>query len=267
VVESFWIYRRLAGARLRSDLQYRASFVMFFSGQFLITFLDFVAIAIIFGRVTRLGGWSLYEVAFLYGASGVAFGLADMFVSQVEYVPQRIRLGTFDTTLIRPVGSLLQIVAEDFAPRRMGKVLQAALIFGVAIAHLHVPWTAGRIAMVVVMVLAGTVIFAAIWVAGGAMCFWLLEGQEVMNSVTYGGNFMTQYPIQIYSAWLRRFLAFVTGTAFVAYFPALYILDKPDPLGFPSYTRFLSPVVAVVAAVLAAAFWRVAVRHYRSTGS
>jgi ABC-2 type transport system permease protein len=267
VGEVFAVYRRLAGAKLRGDLQYRASFVMFFAGQFLITFLDFVAIAVVFGRVTTLGGWSLYQVAFLYGASGVAFGLSDMFVSQVEYVPQRIRLGTFDSLLIRPVSSLLQVVAEDFAPRRMGKVLQAAIILGVAVAKLHLAWTVGRVAMTVCMVLSGTLIFSAIWIAGGAACFWLLEGQEVMNSVTYGGNFMTQYPIHIYGAWLRRLLAFVTGTAFVAYFPALYILDKPDPLGLPSFMPFLSPAVAVVACVLAGAFWRVAIRHYRSTGS
>ncbi|MBV9256341.1 MAG: ABC-2 family transporter protein [Actinobacteria bacterium] len=265
--EVFAVYRRLAGAKLRADLQYRASFAMFFAGQFLITFLDFVAIAVLFGRVTTLGGWSLYEVAFLYGASGVAFGLSDMFVSQVEYVPERIRLGTFDSMLIRPVSSLLQIVAEDFAPRRMGKVLQAAIIFGVAAAKLRIAWTAGRVAMTVGMVLSGTLIFSAIWIAGGAACFWLLEGQEVMNSVTYGGNFMTQYPIHIYGAWLRRLLAFVTGTAFVAYFPALYILDKPDPLGLPSFMPFLSPVVALVAICLAGLFWRVAIRHYRSTGS
>ena len=33
--------------------------------------------------------------------------------------------------------------------------------------------------------------------------------------------------------------------AFVAYFPALYILDKPDPLGLPEFLQFVSPLVAV----------------------
>ena len=54
--------------------------------------------------------------------------------------------------------------------------------------------------------------------------------------------------------------------AFVCYFPALYILDKPDGLG-PSFLRFVSPLVALVAAVAAGTIWRLAVRHYRSTGS
>jgi len=54
--------------------------------------------------------------------------------------------------------------------------------------------------------------------------------------------------------------------AFVAYFPALTILDKPDPLGAPDWVPFASPAVALVAAVVAGYMWRFAVRHYRSAG-
>ena len=50
---------RLVGARIRGDLQYRTSFVMFMTSQFLVAFLDFLAIVIIFSHVPRLAGWSL----------------------------------------------------------------------------------------------------------------------------------------------------------------------------------------------------------------
>ena len=57
--ELAFIYRRLAGARIRSDLQYRTSFWLFTLGQFFITFVDFVTIAVIFSQVHDLAGWSL----------------------------------------------------------------------------------------------------------------------------------------------------------------------------------------------------------------
>ena len=60
---------------------------------------------------------------------------------------------------------------------------------------------------------------------------------------------------------------FVLPVAFVAYFPALYVLDKPDELGFPDVLQFASPVVAVLTTVAAAAIWSAAVRRYRSVGS
>ena len=72
------LYRRLVGARVRSQLQYRASFALDALGMFLITFLDFGAILVIFSNVPELGGWSVAEVALLYGIGGIAFALTDM---------------------------------------------------------------------------------------------------------------------------------------------------------------------------------------------
>jgi ABC-2 type transport system permease protein len=87
-----------------------------------------------------------------------------------------------------------------------------------------------------------------------------------VSAVTDAGGFLSQYPIDVYASWLQRFVTVVVPVAFVAYFPALYILDKPDPFGLPDWVPFVSPAVALVAAVVARAVWRFAVRHYRSAG-
>jgi ABC-2 type transport system permease protein len=261
------IYVRLVGARIRGDFQYRTSFALFVLGQFLISFIDFLAIAVIFGQIPQLAGWSLAEVAFLYGVSALAFTIADVFVSQVEGISVRIRDGSFDLFLIRPLGSLFQVVTDDFQLRRVGKLAQAVVVLAVALHQVGVDWNAGRVAMVVVMVLAGAVIYGAVWIVGASSTFWTIETGEVSNAFTYGGNFLTQYPLEIYATWLRRLLAYVVPLAFVNYFPALWVLDRPELLGAPPVVRFLSPVVAVASVLVAAVAWRVAVRHYRSTGS
>jgi ABC-2 type transport system permease protein len=89
----------------------------------------------------------------------------------------------------------------------------------------------------------------------------------VLNAFTYGGAYLTSYPLSVFGDWFRRLVAFGVGLAFVNYFPSLYILDKSDPLGFPRALQFASPVAAAALAVVAGLTWRVAVRHYRSTGS
>jgi ABC-2 type transport system permease protein len=258
------IYWRLIGARIRGDLQYRASFVMFTTSQFLVAFLDYIAIAVIFSHVPQLAGWSLAEVLFLYGATNVSFNLADLFVSQVETLPMHVRLGTFDSFLIRPLGPLFQLVTAEFALRRIGKVAQGVLVFGLAIAQLNLEWTPARIAMTLVMLLAGALIFGAIWVTTASLNIWTVETTQFGNAFTYGGNFLSQYPIDVYSTWLRRVFAYVLPIAFVNYFPSLYILGRDSDYG---PLRFASPVVALVAVVVANAMWRFAIRHYRSTGS
>ena len=74
-----------------------------------------------------------------------------------------------------------------------------------------------------------------------------------MNAFTYGGSFLSQYPIGIFARWLRGLVVFVVPLAFVAYFPALYVLDKEDTLGLPEGFQYASPVVAVLAVLVAAA--------------
>jgi len=113
---------------------------------------------------------------------------------------------------------------------------------------------------------SGILIFSAVWVLFGCIVFWTTDSGEFTNAFTYGGNFLTEYPIDILSAWLRRFLAYLVPLAFVCYFPALYIFGKPDPLGLPRFLEFCSPAVAAVSAVVAGLVWRFAVRHYRSAG-
>jgi ABC-2 type transport system permease protein len=266
VADAAALYFRLVAARVRSQLQYRTSFALDVVGVFLVSFLDFAAILIIFQNVTRLGGWSVEEVALLYGISGIAFALTDMLVGDLDLLMLQIRDGTFDLVLIRPRGTLFQIVTSEFQIRRVGRLAQATAIRLYALARLDVDWTVDRVAIVPVTIVSSALIFGAVWVAAICIVFWSIEGRETANTFTYGGQFFSQYPINIYESWLRRLLAFVIPMAFVAYFPALYILDKPDPLGAPQWLRFCSPLVALAACIVAGFVWRFAVRHYRSAG-
>src|SRR5918992_870215 len=72
------IYGRLLAAQVRSQFQYRASFALQALGQALATFVDFIGLLLLFNRFPSLAGWSLGEVAFLYGLGGIAFGISDM---------------------------------------------------------------------------------------------------------------------------------------------------------------------------------------------
>lgn len=262
------LYPRLIGSRIRSQVQYRTSFVLYVLGAFILTLADFFAIWVIFQHIPALEGWTLAEVSFFYGTSYVSFKVTDMVVGHLDLLPELIRTGGFDILLVRPLGSLFQIITADFALRHIGGISQGLIVFGFAISQLSIDWDAGRIFMLAVMMVSGGVIFAGIWIIGASTVFWTLgSGLEVLNAFTYGGNAFTAYPLNIYSGWLRRILAYVVPLGFVNYFPALYILGKEDPLGSPDILRFLSPVAALVMAVLANLAWGFGVRHYRSTGS
>lgn len=261
------IYRRLAMSRVRAHFEYRISFALQFVGAFLLNFLEFVAVLVIFHHLSFLAGWSLAEVAFLYGSSAFMFKFADMLMTNMDRLPTLIRMGTFDQVLTRPLGTLGQVMTGDVDLRQAGAMFQGLLVFGYALRHVHVDWTPQRIAVLVSMLVSAAAIFCGIYIATNAIAFWTTDAREVANSFTYGGQAFTEYPLHIFGVWFRRFMGYVIPLAFVNYLPSLYVLGKADPTHTPSPLRFMSPVVAVAVLTAAAAIWRLSVRHYRSTGS
>ncbi|WP_345036595.1 ABC transporter permease [Streptomyces sannanensis] len=267
VAEGLRAYLLIAAMWIRSTMTYRASFAMTTFGNFAATALDFVVIMLMFSHVEVLGGYTLPEIAFLYGTAATAFGLADLVMGSMERLGRRVRDGTLDTLLVRPVPVLAQVAADRFALRRLGRIIQGLLVLGYALAVLDIEWTPLRVLTMPLMVVSGAVIFASFFVAGAAFQFWAQDAAEVQNSFTYGGTTLLEYPPTVFAKDLVRGVTFVLPLAFVNWLPALYVLGRPYPLDVPEWAAFLPPVVAAGCCGLAGLAWRVGLRSYRSTGS
>jgi ABC-2 type transport system permease protein len=265
--EGLSLYARLVGAQVRSQMQFRASFLLQALGQALGTIVDLIALILLFQRFPSLAGWSLGEVAFLYALGGIAFALSDMLCGGFDMLSLAIQTGTFDRVLTRPASVFLQTLGSDFALRRLGRAAQAVVALALALSLIEVDWTPLKLLVALSALVSGVVIFTAIWVIGAAVTFWTVQTSEVTNVFTYGGSELVAHPMNIYADWLRRFFTFVVPLAFVSYLPSLYILDRADPLGLPTALQFSSPLVAVLFFLVARAAWAMGVRHYQSTGS
>jgi ABC-2 type transport system permease protein len=262
-------YRRLIWVQIRSQMQYRTSFFFDISATALITALEFGAVALVFGRFGTIEGWSLGEVAFLFGLVEMAFGLMDMIFSGFD--PQNfgrhVRRGTFDQLLLRPINITLQVLGSEFVLRRLGKIFFGILIFGFALNLTPVQWTLGKLFYLPLVIVGMICFFGGLFIIGSTITFWTIESIEVINIFTYGSQMMISYPMHIYQGVIRRFFTYILPAIFLNYYPALYFLDKPDPLGFPTLAPFISPLVGLLVLSVALAFWRYGIRHYQSTGT
>lgn len=266
---TFAIYLRLLRVQFRSQLQYRASFLFLLFGTGLVSVLEFSSLALVMQRFDTIRGWTVGEVAFLYGLVEIAFGLMDMTFSGFD--PQRfgqeVRKGTFDQVLLRPVPVTVQVLGSDFALRRVGKILTGFGILGFAFSSTAIAWTPLKLLLVPVMIGSMLCFFGGLFVVGATITFWTVESIEVMNILTYGGSYVISHPMHILQNWLRNFFTFVVPAIFLNYYPALYILEKTDPLGMPAWAPFAAPVVGVGTLLLSLVFWQHGVRSYQSAGS
>jgi ABC-2 type transport system permease protein len=234
-----------------------------------ITAVVFLSLAFVFQRFENIAGWSLAEVAFLYGMVEAAFGVMDMLFSGFD--PQnfgrQVRLGRLDQLLLRPVNLTLQILGSEFIIRRLGRILQGSVILIIALRMLPIDWTFLKVLYMPVVFLSIVMFFGGLFIIGATLTFWTFESIEIINILTYGGAEMISYPMSIYPVGVRRFFTFIIPAIFLLYYPALYILDKPDPFGMPDIVYFMSPLAGIYVLFMGINFWHYGIRHYQSTGT
>ena len=269
MLDALKIYWQLISVQMRSQAQYRLSFLLDMAASALSTAMVFISLAFVFDRFGNIAGWTLGDVAFLYGVVEVAFGLMDMLFSGFD--PQnfgrQVRLGRLDQLLLRPLGITLQVIGSEFILRRLGRIFQGLVILYIAMQMTDIAWTPGKILYLPIVFASLVAFFGGLFVIGATFTFWTYESIEIINIFTYGGSEMMSYPMHIYPLGLRRFFTYVVPAIFLNYYPALYFLDKPDPLGMPGFAPFLAPAAGLSVLFIAAVFWRYGLQHYQSTGT
>lgn len=263
------IYFVLLSAVIKSQLQYRVSFLFETLGTVLANGLEFVAFLLAFGAFGSVGGWDFWQVAFLWGLSESAFALMDLIFSGMDpdQFSNHIKAGTFDQFLLRPVNLLIQVFSSSFALRRLGRMSQGMLIFALAVGHVGIDWTPVKLAYLPLVFVSAVAFYGALFTFGAALSFWTTESLEIINVFTYGGTTMASYPMHIYQDFMRRVFTFIVPTALIIYYPALFFFDLPDPTGLPKLVQYLAPLVGFGMLFLALSVWQLGLRKYQSTGS
>ncbi|MCO5175476.1 MAG: ABC-2 family transporter protein [Thermomicrobiales bacterium] len=261
------LYMTLVRSRVRSQAQYRGSFLLLTFVTFLGMATELVALIFLLDTFGDIAGWDIGEIALLYGLAGVAFGISEMIGAGFDMFRDMIRQGELDQLLLRPAGVFTQVMAADFQLRRFSRIGQALVALVLALRWTSIDWTPEKMLYLPLVIASGAVMFLAVFVLGATLCFWTVESVEVINTLTNGGSEMTSYPMSIYHDLMQRFFTFVIPLLFVSYIPALYLLDRPEASDWPRWIPLMPPVAAAGLAGVAYVLWGIGVRHYRSAGS
>lgn len=265
-----YLYRRLVMMQLRSQMQYKFDLFIDILTYFLVTLLEFGAMLLYFVPFSTLLGWHVGEVALLSAVTSLGFGLAELFGGGIDSFDTIIRRGDFDRVLLRPVTALMQVSTNEFRLRRLGRLTQGCSAFVLSLfllRGLDLAWTPLKMLALVLGITSSALVFVSILLLGATICFWTVETTELTNILTYGGREMLSYPLTIYHQILQRLFIFVVPLAFGTYIPVCYVLGRDLPFGLPDWLAFVSPLAALVFALVALIFWRFGVHHYQSTGN
>lgn len=258
------LYFKYISLLLKSQLQYKASFMMTVIAQFIQPFALLAGIYFLFERFGSIRGWTRYEVFMCYAVVGMCFAISTCFARGFDSFPDMIRTASFDRVLVRPRGTILQVLGANFDIKRIGHFLQSVLVLVLAIIGASISWDLSRIIMLVNMIIGGSIIFSGVYMLQATAAFWTIEALEIANIFTHGIKEHASYPLNIFPKWITLIFTFIIPFGTINYLPLQYLLGKIDGNGWLYAFIPLIGSLFILPCILA---WRFGVGKYSSAGS
>lgn len=256
------VYIESMKLQLKSQLEYRVSFVLSFISQIGVFFTYYFMTIALFEKFDNIKGFSLYEVLLCFAIINFGFSFNETFFRGIDKFDKFIIDGSLDRLLVRPRGILYQVICSEMDFVKVARIIQSLVIFFIAVCHLDIEWNIMKVILVLIMLFASVILFFELFLLMASYCFITIHGLEVRNVFTDGGKHMAQYPIGIFKKGFIFIFTFIIPYASINYYPLLYLLGRSD-----NYLYLLSPFLVFVYLIPCFISFRMGLKHYSSTGS
>lgn len=252
---------------LKSHLQYTSSFLLQTVAQIIMESGELMALLLLISRFQAMKEWSGGELLVFFGVMSITFYLTEFFGRGITgSFSSLIRNGTLDTILLRPLGVLTQVVCSDLDPRRIGCIAVGITALALGLRQTSVTWTLLKVLALGEAVFFGTLLVLGLFLIEAVFSIYSVKSLEMVNALTYGGRSACEYPVDVYPKPLQIIFSVIAPFSLTLQVPVSYILGKPL-WNWPSWTALVCPLSGAVLFGVMNVVFRVAIRHYRSTGS
>lgn len=219
-------YLKYFKINLKSEIQYKSSFILSFISQFFVFFGYYFTILCLFDKFSNVKGFTLYEVLLTFSIIQFGFAFCETFFRGVDMFDRLIVDGDFDRILLRPQNILLQVFGSEISFVKLSRLFQAIIILIITIVNIDIIWNIKKIITLIFMLLSSVLIFLGIFILAASYCFLTVKGLEVRNVFTDGGKHMAQYPIGIFRKGFVFIFTYIIPFGCVNYYPLLYLTDR-----------------------------------------
>ncbi len=256
------LYLESLKLNIKSQLEYKASFIMNSISQFFVFFTYYFVIIALFNKFSNIKGFTVYEILLCFSIIHFGYSITETFFRGIDRFEDLIIDGSLDRFLVRPRGILFQVICQKIQLVKIFRVIQSLIIMFIALANLNITWNINKIIVLILMMIASILIFFGIFILTASYCFITVQGLEVKNILTDGGKNLDHYPISIYKKGMIFIFTFIIPYAFINYYPLLYFLDKKDNILY-----MFSPLLVFIFLIPCLLSFKIGLKHYNSTGS
>ncbi|MFJ9902239.1 ABC transporter permease [Streptomyces sp. NPDC101152] len=253
---------RVTRLNFRSQLEYRTEFLLMIAIGAIWQVSVIVFATVLLTRFAGMGGWDSSDVLLIPATRMLAHGLFVLVLGRMHGIGRFIQEGLIDVYLLRPMPVHRQVQLQYFPTNAIGDLTVALGLMVGALSRSHLDWNAGRITYLVVCLIGGMLLEAALFTAVAcaslrfpAADYWGRWLEELLG--TFGS-----YPLNVLPRAVGGLLTFGLPLAFVAYFPAAVLTGHGHDAGVPYWLAAASPLIGVLAYLASRLLWRWSLNHY-----
>jgi ABC-2 type transport system permease protein len=259
-------YLGVLGMQMRTSISqamaYRANFLI----QIVIS-LAWVGIAllpliVIYDKRDSVAGWDRPSALVVMGYfMGIRAVLEGIVTPSLIGLVEKIRSGSFDYVLLKPMDAQFMVSAHSFAVEKVFDLLAAiGLVVYAFYDRGHAP-SADQLALGIVLFVAGVLAMYSLWIICAAASFWVVRLDNLIYLL--GAIFDTaRWPVQVFKGLWRIIFTFVIPVAVMTTFPAMALLGRLD-----AKTAIATFAGAAAMLVIGRLVWMSAIRNYTSASS
>lgn len=210
----FKIYILSVRESIRSSLSLRESFLLQTFFMMMSNAIFFSFWWIYFKNFDSIKGWTLPDMACLYGIVSGSYGIFTLFFGGARYLSRMIFEGDLDAFLVKPRGLLLQILGTKSLASGWGDVLSAVIMLAycgyVSIANAP---------LIILLLLSSTLIILAFAIIMGSLAFWIGDSHALSKQIFEFLLTFSNYPKTIYVGGVKFLLLTIIPSGFIGYMP------------------------------------------------
>ncbi|MHB0877120.1 MAG: ABC transporter permease [Anaerolineae bacterium] len=260
------VFVTMVRLRYKARMMYPAAYFSFLLAKLVGYVSQYAVLLLIVARFQTIAGWTLPELLFLHSLNTISYTVAASFFFHVAANIERYVVnGELDGVMARPMHPLLWLTGFFYSPTYISQTLLGFGVLAYAAASLGLRWTVGTVAVLLAALTGACLLQGALFLLATGVTFWTVRATNVIGTIL-SFRFMVQYPVSIYGWAVQMLLTFVIPVAFINYYPAGLLLDRPEYAQVRPLV-FVAPLVGAALFALSLYVWRRGLRLYNGAGS
>lgn len=199
---------------IQSSISLRESFLL---QSFFMLFSNLIFFSfwwIYFNNFNSIKGWTLSDIACLYGIVNGAYGIFTVFLGGSRYIARMVSEGDLDMLIVKPKNLLLQIMGSKSTSSGWGDIVSSVVFLALSgySTMINLPF-------LILFIFTACIVIASFSIMIGSLAFWIGDSHTISKQIFEFLLTFSNYPKSIYAGAIKVFLLTVVPSGFIGFVP------------------------------------------------